>query len=109
MSTAETQSLSLMQAYASGTPALAARSRGLVDYTPEGCGFLIEPGNVTELADNIAVLLSDHDLRQRNTARWYCSSRHMAEEIGWGIGIDLRGYPHKRIPVFFMLKFRNEI
>jgi 1,2-diacylglycerol 3-alpha-glucosyltransferase len=65
MSTAETQSLSLMQAYASGTPALAARSRGLIDYTPEGCGFLIEPGNAQELADKMTLLLKDPALRER--------------------------------------------
>jgi 1,2-diacylglycerol 3-alpha-glucosyltransferase len=65
MSTAETQSLSLMQAYASGTPALAARARGLIDYTPDGAGFLIEPGNAQELAEKITILLKDEGLRER--------------------------------------------
>ncbi len=65
MSTAETQSLSLMQAFAAGVPALTARSRGLVDYTPEDCGFLIEPGNVDELASRISLLLNDPEIRER--------------------------------------------
>ncbi len=64
MSTAETQSLSLMQAYAHGVPAIAARSRGLVDYTPEECGFLVEPGNIEELAERMEQLLRSPSLRQ---------------------------------------------
>jgi 1,2-diacylglycerol 3-alpha-glucosyltransferase len=65
MSTAETQSLSLMQAFAAGVPAVTAKSRGLVDYTPESCGFLIEPGNAEELAAKVALLLNNSGLREQ--------------------------------------------
>lgn len=65
MSTAETQSLSLMQAYASGIPAVSARARGLVDYTPNDCGFLVEKDNVNEAAEKMTVILRDPSLRER--------------------------------------------
>lgn len=65
MSTAETQSLSLMQAFASGVPAVCARARGLVDYCPGDCGFLVEPDNADELAEKLILLFNDGDLRAR--------------------------------------------
>jgi 1,2-diacylglycerol 3-alpha-glucosyltransferase len=65
MSTAETQSLSLMQAFAAGVPAVAASSRGLVDYCPPQCGFQIEPGDSETCADKIIELLSKQELRTR--------------------------------------------
>ncbi len=65
MSTAETQSLSLMEAFASGIPAISARARGLIDYTPPECGFLIEPGDDKGLSEKILLLLSDNALRER--------------------------------------------
>ena len=65
LSTAETQSLALMQAYASGLPAIAARARGLVHYVPEGVGFLVEPGNVEELSEKLVALLADAKLREQ--------------------------------------------
>ncbi|MDE1925313.1 MAG: glycosyltransferase [Patescibacteria group bacterium] len=69
MSTAETQSLSLMQGFASGVPAVCARARGLVEYCPSDCGFLVEPDNVGALAEKLKLVLEDHDLRARMGAR----------------------------------------
>lgn len=63
MSTAETQSLSLMQAYSAGVPAIAAAARGLVDYTPATAGFLVKPGDVKDLSEKISTLLGDEALR----------------------------------------------
>lgn len=65
MSTAETQSLSLMQAFANGVPAVSARSRGLVDYTPPTAGFLVEPGDDAALADRLIEVLQNPELRDR--------------------------------------------
>jgi 1,2-diacylglycerol 3-alpha-glucosyltransferase len=65
MSTSDSQSLALMQAYASGVSAVCARSRGLPDYTPEECGFLVEPGDYHSLAEKLSLLLSNDELRER--------------------------------------------
>jgi len=65
MSTADSQSLSLMQAYATGVPAVCARSKGLPDYTPSDCGFLVEPGDHRALAEKLKLLLNDDALRER--------------------------------------------
>lgn len=65
MSTAETQSLSLMQAFAAGVPAVAAKARGLADYTPADAGFLVEPGDTAALAARLTELLNDDALRGR--------------------------------------------
>lgn len=64
MSTADSQSIALMQAYATGIPAVCARSRGLPDYTPADCGFLVEPGNYAELRQKVVQLLRDKPLRK---------------------------------------------
>lgn len=63
MSTAETQSLALMQAYGSALPAIVARARGLVHYTPPECGYLIEPGDLNALVESMERLLADANLR----------------------------------------------
>ena len=65
MSTAETQSLSLMQGFANGVPAVAARSRGLVTFAPEACAFQVEPGNVEELRTRLVELIDNDELRIR--------------------------------------------
>jgi len=62
-STSDSQSLALMQAYASGLPAVCARARGLPDYTPQSCGFLAAPGNAKEFATYAAQLLQNEQLR----------------------------------------------
>ncbi|KKW45453.1 MAG: hypothetical protein UY97_C0021G0001, partial [Parcubacteria group bacterium GW2011_GWB1_57_6] len=68
MSTSDSQSIALMQAYASGIPAVCARSRGLPDYTPSDCGFLVEPGDYRALAEKISLLLIDRALKERMSA-----------------------------------------
>lgn len=65
MSTSDSQSIALMQAYASGIPAVCARARGLPDYTPSDCGFLVEPGDCHALAEKLSLMLSDDALRER--------------------------------------------
>lgn len=64
LSTSDSQSLALMEAYASGVPAVCARSRGLPDYTPSECGILVEPGDVTALADSLGLLLRESGRRE---------------------------------------------
>lgn len=68
LSTSDSQSIALMQAYTSGVPAVCARARGLPDYTPPEAGFLVEPGDHEAAAKQIRVLLNDHALRERMAA-----------------------------------------
>jgi 1,2-diacylglycerol 3-alpha-glucosyltransferase len=63
MSTAETQSLALMQAFAHGVPAVAARSRGLAAYMCPEAGRLVEPGDVDALAGELVDLLGSDNRR----------------------------------------------
>lgn len=63
MSTAETQSLSLMKAFASSMPAIVARAGALPDYTPSECGFIVEPGDVEALTARLLQLLNNETLR----------------------------------------------
>src|SRR3989344_4410100 len=65
MSTSDSQSIALMQAYSSGVPAVCARARGLPDYTPKEAGFLVEPGDHKALAEKLKILLNDSSLRER--------------------------------------------
>lgn len=65
MSTAESQSLALMQALASGAPAVVARARGLSEYITPECGFTVEPGDEQALAWRLEQLLADANLRTR--------------------------------------------
>lgn len=66
MSTAETQSLSMMKAMATGIPALGARARGLAEYIhPDLNGYLIEPGDYKTLADKILFLYQHPEERSR--------------------------------------------
>ena len=65
MSTSDSQSIALMQAYAAGIPAVCARARGLPDYTPQNVGFLVEPGDVAGLAKHIQELLANQNLREQ--------------------------------------------
>ncbi len=65
MSTSDSQSIALMQAYSSAIPAVCARARGLPDYTPKEAGFLVEPGDYKALAEKIKLLLQDDVLRTK--------------------------------------------
>ena len=63
MSTADSQSIALMQAYATGIPAIGARAHGLPSYIPTDCGYLVEPGNVDSLTHYLKELLQNEPLR----------------------------------------------
>lgn len=65
MSEVDTQSLALMQAFASGIPAVGGRARGLPDFLPQTCGFLVPPGSVQELTEKLKLLLADTALCER--------------------------------------------
>jgi glycosyltransferase involved in cell wall biosynthesis len=62
MSTAESQSLSLMQAMASGLPVSGARAWGLSEYINEDNGIIIEPGNCQTLASAMIKIFEDQKL-----------------------------------------------
>lgn len=64
-SNAENQPISLMQAMASGLPAVGVRARGLIEYISEETGFLVEPGDSEALGHRLLVLLKDASLRER--------------------------------------------
>lgn len=66
MSTAETQSLSMMKAMATGIPVIGARARGLAEYiVPDENGCLVESGDFQTLADKILFLHQHPEERQR--------------------------------------------
>lgn len=66
MSTAETQSLSMMKAMATGIPVIGARARGLAEYIhPDENGLLVEPGDYKTLADTILSLYQHPEERKR--------------------------------------------
>ena len=78
--------VALLQAEACGVPVVAGRAGGIPEIVQEGhTGFLVEPGDVTTLADRIERLLSDASLRLRmgQAARAFavekCSLETMAE------------------------------
>ena len=80
MSTSDSMGIALMQAYASGIPAVCARARGLPDYTPEGVGFLVEPGDYAAMAAKLKLLLTDEPLRTRMGAAALEFSKHFSPE-----------------------------
>jgi glycosyltransferase involved in cell wall biosynthesis len=64
--------LSLIEAMASGTPVVASRTGGVPEVVRDGeTGFLVPPGDVTELHDRIGLLLRNRRLARRmgRTAR----------------------------------------
>jgi glycosyltransferase involved in cell wall biosynthesis len=65
MSPVETQSMTAMQAFASGIPVLGANALGLKEYIKPAVGFLIEPGNYKMLAEKILLLYKQPALRQK--------------------------------------------
>jgi phosphatidylinositol alpha 1,6-mannosyltransferase len=69
-SEADLQSLATMEAMACGLPVIAANSYALPELVHhEENGFLFEPGNSTELAHDLDLLLQDAELRQKMGAR----------------------------------------
>lgn len=66
MSTAETQSLSMMKAMASGIPPIGANARGLAEYIHHNeNGYLVDPGDYRTLADKILFLYQHPEERKR--------------------------------------------
>ncbi len=68
MSTSDSQSLALIQAYSAGLPAVCAAARGLPDYTPKEAGFLVPPGNHHAFAEKVGLILRDQKLREHLSA-----------------------------------------
>ncbi|MHB8651777.1 MAG: glycosyltransferase [Minisyncoccota bacterium] len=64
LSTSETQCLALMEAFASGLPAVVARAGALASYTPASSGFLVDPGDTASAAHHITTLLTDETRRR---------------------------------------------
>jgi 1,2-diacylglycerol 3-alpha-glucosyltransferase len=63
MSIVDTQSLTLMQAFASGLPAVGARARGLPDFLPSTASTTVEPGDVDGCANAMREILTQDSLR----------------------------------------------
>ena len=68
-STAETQCLSMMQAFACGLPAVAADAGGLPEFLPPEAGFLIKPGDVAALAEKLTMFMTNAEARHQYGAR----------------------------------------
>lgn len=59
----------VVESLAAGVPVVATAVDGTVEVVHEGVnGFLVEPGDVAGLADRVAALLADDDLRRRLAA-----------------------------------------
>ena len=67
-STAETQSLSLMKAFASGIPAIGVNARALPEYIHADNGFIVEPGDADAMAEHL-VFLHDHPERREELGK----------------------------------------
>ena len=70
MEISELLGLSVLEAMASGTPVVCSRLGGLPEVVQDGTtGFLVTPGDVDELHDRIATLLTDVQLAARMGSR----------------------------------------
>ena len=73
--------LSVLEAMASGTPVIASRIGGVPEVVADGeTGFLVEPGNVSELRDRLEQVLANDDLRERMGAN---ARQHVVERFTW--------------------------
>jgi len=61
-STAETQSMSLIKAFATGLPAIGVNARALPEYINDNNGYIVEIGDSTAIADKIIYLLKNKQL-----------------------------------------------
>ena len=68
-SVSETQSMSLIQAFAAGLPAVGVRWRALPEYLNDERGFLFERDDYREMAAHMTTLSRDAQLRARLGAR----------------------------------------
>jgi len=64
-STSETQSMSLIQAMASGLPAVGVKARALPEYINDHNGFLVEPNDYRAFAEKLIMLLENSILRKK--------------------------------------------
>ncbi len=71
--------LSLTEAAACGTPAVATRIAGHADAVRDGTSGLLTPGTAEGLAAGLVEVLTDHDLRRRLTA----GALERARELSW--------------------------
>jgi glycosyltransferase involved in cell wall biosynthesis len=79
--TAELLGLSVLEAMASGTPVVASRLDALPEVVRDGeTGFLVTPGNIEELHERIAQLLSDRTSAARMGA---CGRELAVERFTW--------------------------
>ncbi len=62
MSRAESQSLSLMNAMATGLPVIGANARALPEYITEECGYIVELGDFKALSEIFVKLFKDRSL-----------------------------------------------
>ncbi|OGZ53381.1 MAG: hypothetical protein A3B25_02055 [Candidatus Ryanbacteria bacterium RIFCSPLOWO2_01_FULL_48_26] len=81
-STADTQSLVMMQAMACGIPIIGVKARALPEYINPKNGILIEPGDEKALAEKIVFLYKNENIRKKlgDGARKY-SIQFSAPEI----------------------------
>jgi glycosyltransferase involved in cell wall biosynthesis len=64
LGTAETQSIVMMQAMASGLSVIGVKAWGLVDFINEKNGILIEPNDLDALKDRILFLYKNKEIRE---------------------------------------------
>jgi len=64
-STADTQSMVMMQAMASGVPVVGVNARALPEYIDPTNGFVVEPGNPEALAAKIILILKNPALQKK--------------------------------------------
>jgi glycosyltransferase involved in cell wall biosynthesis len=77
-STAETQSISLMKAMATGIPAIGVNARALPEYITERTGFIVEPGDFEAMAEKIIFLSDRPEERFRLGAGGIDLTRHFS-------------------------------
>jgi glycosyltransferase involved in cell wall biosynthesis len=66
-SLSDEQPILLFDCFSQATPVLASKTLGMAKYVAEGNGFLVEPGNVEELAAAIRMIANDpSSLRERS-------------------------------------------
>ena len=64
-STKETRGLTILEAFAAGTPVLAPNAGGVVENIQDGWnGLLFEPGNLQDFEQKLITLVQDHELLQ---------------------------------------------
>ena len=75
--------VSLIEAAAAGVPAIATTIGGVADVVAPGAGVLLSPGDEAGLADAIARLAADEDLRRRmgRTASAHVLERFAVERL----------------------------